>query len=48
MPFFTQPEGATPIDDISGLTIKNIHTLKELNEVEMKNILQAVKKTLNT
>ena len=33
--------GETPLDDISGLKIKNITTRKELDEVEADNILEA-------
>lgn len=46
MPFFEQPEGATPIDDISELKIENINTLNELNKAEMRNILCALRKHL--
>ncbi|CAA6820600.1 MAG: Cell filamentation protein Fic [uncultured Sulfurovum sp.] len=34
-------EGETPLDDISGLKIKNISTRRELDEVEADNILDA-------
>ena len=34
-------EGETPLDDISGLKIKNITTRAELDEVEADNILDA-------
>lgn len=34
-------EGETPLDDISGLKIKGIHTRSELDEVEASNILEA-------
>ena len=46
MPFLNLPEGATPIDDVSGLKIKKIYTLQELNKVEMANIIEATKKYL--
>jgi len=42
-------EGETPLDDISGLKIKNISTRRELNEVEADNILDAyLKYTIST
>ena len=34
-------EGETPLDDISGLKIKNISTRSQLDEVEADNILEA-------
>lgn len=36
-----QPEGATPLDDISGLLRKEITTRKQLDEAETLNILNA-------
>ena len=42
MPVIRCPEGATPIDDISGLKIKGVYTLKRLNELESRNITDAV------
>ena len=46
MLFSNLPKGATPIDDVSGLKIKNIYTLEELNKVEMANIIKATKQHL--
>ncbi|MBX9831269.1 mobile mystery protein B [Candidatus Babeliales bacterium] len=43
---FNIPEGATPIDDYSGLLPKGVHTQKDLNRVEAENILTAQKKYL--
>ena len=37
-----QPDGATPIDDASGLKQSHIYTLAQLNEAEALNILAAV------
>ncbi len=39
--FSGQPEGATPIDDASGLKQSHIHTIPELNEAETLNIVAA-------
>jgi fido (protein-threonine AMPylation protein) len=41
---FAPIPGETPIDDISELKIKGLRTRRELNLVEAKNILSAVKK----
>ena len=35
--FTHQPEGATPIDDVSGLKQPQIRSLAELNEAECRN-----------
>ena len=43
---FEYPEGATPIDDISGLKISWIKTQAHLNRVEAENISQAIEKHL--
>jgi fido (protein-threonine AMPylation protein) len=40
--FSGQPDGATPIDDASGLKQSHIYTLAQLNEAEALNILAAV------
>jgi fido (protein-threonine AMPylation protein) len=40
--FSGQPDGATPIDDASGLKQSHIHALAQLNEAEALNILAAV------
>ena len=40
--FTRQPDGATPIDDASGLRQPQIRNLEELNEAEALNILAAV------
>jgi Fic-DOC domain mobile mystery protein B len=39
-------DGATPIDDISGLRMKSIRTQAQLNEAEFFNILKAAEKYL--
>ena len=46
MPIFESIEGATPIDDISGLIPTHITTKTELDEWEAANILKAVRKYL--
>jgi len=46
MPIFEPIEGATPIDDISGLIPTHITTKAELDEWEAANILKAVRKYL--
>lgn len=43
---FEYPEGATPIDDISGLKISWVKTQKDLNRVEGENIAKATYKYL--
>lgn len=43
---FFYPEGATPIDDISGLKPPWVKTQKDLNQVEAENISNAVSKYL--
>lgn len=43
---FEYPEGATPIDDISGLKISWVKTQKNLNRVEGENIAKATYKYL--
>ena len=43
---FKYPEGATPIDDISGLKLSWIHTQSHLNRAEAENISSAVDKYL--
>lgn len=43
---FECPEGATPIDDISGLKIAWVKTQADLNSVEAENISTAVEKYL--
>ncbi len=43
---FDYPEGATPIDDISGLIPDWVRTQEDLNLVEAENISQAVRKYL--
>jgi Fic-DOC domain mobile mystery protein B len=40
--FTNQPEGATPINDASGLLQPNVLTLPQLNEAEALNIVAAV------
>ena len=37
-----QPEGATPLDDISGLLREDITTRRQLDEAESLNIVNAV------
>jgi Fic-DOC domain mobile mystery protein B len=37
-----QPDGATPLDDVSGLLLTNISTRAELDEVETVNIVNGV------
>lgn len=39
--FSNQPDGATPIDDTSGLKQRQIRTIPELNEAEALNIVAA-------
>jgi len=39
--FSKQPDGATPIDDASGLNQRQIRTIPELNEAEALNIVAA-------
>lgn len=39
---FETPEGATPIDDASGLLVDGVYTYAALNAVEAENILRAV------
>lgn len=41
---FEQPQGATPMDDLSGLIPAHITTQQQLNEWEAENILHAYKK----
>jgi len=48
MPIFEPIEGATPIDDISGLIPTHITTKAELDEWEAANILKAVRKYLTS
>jgi Fic-DOC domain mobile mystery protein B len=48
MPIFEPIEGATPIDDISGLIPTHITTKAELDEWESANILKAVRKYLTS
>lgn len=43
---FEYPEGATPINDISGLKISWVKTQANLNRVEAENISQAIEKHL--
>ncbi len=43
---FKFPEGATPIDDCSGLIPQWVHTLHDLNRVEAENIMNALAKYL--
>jgi len=43
---FEYPEGATPIDDISGLKLSWVKTQAQLNRVEAENILYAIEKYL--
>lgn len=38
---FSYPEGATPLDDISGLKPSWVQTLEDLNQVEAENIFEA-------
>jgi len=45
---FNYPEGATPLDDYSGLIPKGIHTQADLNSVEAENIFEAQKKYLQS
>jgi len=40
--FTHQPEGATPIDDVSGLKQPQIRSLAELNEAEALNLVAAI------
>lgn len=44
---FIYPEGATPLDDISGLKLSWIKTLSDLNQVEAENIAKAADKYLH-
>ncbi len=39
---FDTPEGATPIEDVSGLLVDGVYTYAALNAVEAENILRAV------
>ncbi|MBI2062011.1 MAG: mobile mystery protein B [Nitrospirae bacterium] len=41
-----QPEGATPLTDVSGLLLENVATLDALNVVESANILDATREHL--
>ncbi len=43
---FSYPEGATPVDDISGLKIPWVKTQEDLNQVEAENIASATSKHL--
>ena len=43
---FSTPEGATPIDDISGLKLTWVKTQEDLNHVEVENISAAAGKYL--
>lgn len=43
---FTYPEGATPLDDISGLKPAWVKTQEDLNNIEAENISNAVSKYL--
>lgn len=43
---FSYPEGATPLDDASGLKIKWVKTQRDLNDVEAENIAHATTKYL--
>jgi fido (protein-threonine AMPylation protein) len=43
---FTYPEGATPLDDLSGLKVPWVVTLDDLNQVEAENIARAANKHL--
>lgn len=43
---FSTPEGATPIDDISGLKLTWVKTQEDLNHVEVENIATAASKYL--
>lgn len=43
---FVYPEGATPIDDISGLKLSWVKTQEDLNHVEVENISAATSKHL--
>lgn len=43
---FSFPEGATPIDDITGLKIPWVQTLEDLSQVEAENIATATSKYL--
>lgn len=44
--YFECPEGATPIDDCSGLIPAWVHHLTDLNRIEAENILKAQQKYL--
>jgi len=46
MPLFEYVDGATPLDDTSGLIPTHIHTKAELDEWEAANILKAARKYL--
>lgn len=35
---FSEPEGATPLDDISGLKVPWVNNRSDLNRVEAENI----------
>lgn len=39
---FDTPEGATPIEDASGLLVEGVYTYAALNAVEAENVLRAV------
>ncbi len=39
---FDAPEGATPLEDVSGLLVDGVYTCAALNAVEAENILRAV------
>jgi Fic-DOC domain mobile mystery protein B len=43
---FNYPEGATPIDDLSGLKPQWVKTLQDLNQVEAENIISATSQYL--
>ena len=43
---FIYPEGATPLDDISGLKVLWVKTQEDLNRVEAENISIAANKYL--
>ena len=46
--FFSNPEGATPLNDYSGLIPKWVQTMKDLNLAEASNIQEAQKKYLHS
>jgi len=43
---FSSPEGATSLDDVSGLKIAWVKTQEDLNQVEVENIAKALSKYL--